>query len=154
MQQAADRLWLLDTQVRILVSCDDESHGITIIEHEAPFGDSPPLHRHLHEDETFHVISGTLDIVADGEFKRLGPGQTLRAPKGVSHTYRVVSSDGARLLTITGGREFERFVRRMGRVPTGPGLPQRSGPPSEETAAELVRICAEHGIEVVGPPLT
>lgn len=154
MQQAADRLWFLDTQVRILVSCDDELHGITIIEHEAPFGDSPPLHKHLREDETFHVISGTLSIVADGQLATVGPGQTARIPKGVSHTYKVISSEGARLLTITGGREFERFVRKLGREPTGPGLPPRSGPPSDEAVAELIRVCAEYGIEMVGPPLT
>lgn len=135
------------------MACDDESHGITIIEHEAPFGDSPPLHRHLREDETFHVITGTLNIVADGKHAVLGPGQTARIPKGVSHTYKVASSDGARVLTITGGRDFERLVRKLGREPAGSGLPPRPGPPSEEAVAELVRVCAEHGIEVVGPPL-
>jgi len=154
VQQAAERLWFLDTQVKILVSCNDESCGISILEHEAPFGDSPPLHKHLREDETFHVISGTLDIVADGALASLGPGQTARIAKGVGHSYKVTSGEGARWLTITGGREFELFVRKLGREPTGPGLPSRAGPPSEEAVAELIRVCAEFGIEVVGPPLT
>ena len=75
-------------------------------------------------------MSGTLRFVIDGREIEARAGETLRAPKQLSHTYRVESRDGARWLTITAHGQFERFVRAFGRQPTRPGLPDPSGPPT------------------------
>jgi hypothetical protein len=77
----------------------------------------------------------------------------LRAPKQLSHSYRVESRDGARWLTITAHAQFERFVRAFGRQPPRPGLPDPSGAPTPEQAAALAAACRNYGIEIVGPPL-
>jgi uncharacterized cupin superfamily protein len=83
------------------------------------------LHRHIDEDEIFHIISGTVRFVVDGKELTAGPGDTVRGPKNIPHTYRVESSDGARMLSITGRQQFEHFVRALGRQPTREGLPTR-----------------------------
>ena len=36
-------LWFLDTRVVIRVSCDDGADGVSVLEHQAAYGDSPPL---------------------------------------------------------------------------------------------------------------
>jgi hypothetical protein len=65
----------------------------------------------------------------------------------------VESAAGAHWLLITCGEEFERFVRAFSRPAARDGLPDPSGPPTPEQAQALARACAQHGIDIVGPPL-
>ena len=119
----------------------------------ARHGDSPPLHVHRTEDETFHVLEGELRMrVGDAEV-RIGAGETLLAPKGVPHTYRVESREGARWLVITRRGDFERFVHALSRPAERPELPTPQGPPTPEQADALATAAGDHGIELVGPPL-
>jgi mannose-6-phosphate isomerase-like protein (cupin superfamily) len=146
-------LWFLDGRVAVLISCSDGTDAISVLEHWAPHGDSPPLHVHHNEDEVFHILQGELRFVVGDRELRAQAGQSLIAPKGVAHTYRIESADGARWLTVTCGEEFERFVRAVGRPAEGPGLPPRSGPPTPAQVQTLAEACLQHGIELVGPPL-
>jgi len=77
----------------------------------------------------------------------------LLAPKGVPHTYRVESREGARWLVITTRGDFERFVHALSRPAERPELPTSQGPPTPEQADALAAAAREHGIELVGPPL-
>jgi mannose-6-phosphate isomerase-like protein (cupin superfamily) len=146
-------LWFLDTHVDIRVAHEDGDDGISIIESEASWADSPPLHVHHNEDEAFHVLSGELRLVVGDDELRVAAGETALAPKGVPHTYRVESRDGARWLVTTTGGDFERFVRSFSRPAEAPRLPAPAGPPTPEQVAALAAAAAEHGIELVGPPL-
>ncbi|MCL6568129.1 MAG: cupin domain-containing protein [Meiothermus silvanus] len=146
-------LWFLNTLVRLWVSEIDGQDGLSVLEHRAPLGDSPPLHIHHTEDEVFSVLEGTLRLRVAGQDRTVGPGQILLAPKGLPHTYRVESPEGARWLTITTQRDFENFVRAMGRPALRQELPPPSGPPTPEAAAALTETARRFGIEIVGPPL-
>ena len=149
---APESIWFLDTLVSVRVGIDMGSDGVSVLEHRARMGDSPPLHVHRSEDEIFHVLEGDLRIVLDDEERRLGAGDMLLAPKGGPHTYRV-ESETARWLTITSRGDFERFVRALGRRAERLELPPVSGPPSEEAMTRLVEIARAHRIDLVGPPL-
>ena len=146
-------LWFLDTRVTVLISCADGTDRISLLEHSAPHGDSPPLHVHANEDEVFHILEGELRFILGDQTVRASAGQSLLAPKGVAHTYRVESGTGARWLTVTRGEEFERFVRAVGRPAEQAGLPLPSGPPTAQQAQGLATIALRHGIELIGPPL-
>ncbi len=145
-------LWFLNTHVIVRVSARDGSGGISILEHRASRGDSPPLHIHHNEDEIFHVLEGEVRYHVGDRERRARAGETLLAPKGIPHTYRVESSE-ARMLTITRG-EFENFVRAFGQPAKREGLPEPSGPPTPEQAEPLAQACRQYGIELVGPPLS
>jgi mannose-6-phosphate isomerase-like protein (cupin superfamily) len=146
-------VWFFDTRVAVLISCSDGADRISLLEHWARHGDSPPLHVHRNEDEVFHILEGRLRFIVGGREMRVGTGQSLLASKGIPHTYRVESADGAHWLTVTRGEDFERFVRAMGRPAERDGLPPRSAPPTAAQAETLAAACLEYGIEVVGPPL-
>jgi quercetin dioxygenase-like cupin family protein len=146
-------LWFLDTRVIIRVSCEDGADRISVQEHHAPFGDCTPLHLHRNEDEVFHVLEGEVLLRVGDDDKRARAGETLLAPKGIPHLRRVESAGGARWLTITAGKDFERFVRAVGRPAERDGLPDPSGPPTPEEANAFAAIGRQHGIEIVGPPL-
>ena len=123
------------------------------METHASHGDSPPLHVHQTEDEIFHVLEGELRVRPGDAEVRIGAGETILAPKGVPHTYRVESPAGARWLVITRRGDFERFVRALSRPAERPELPAAQGPPTPEQADALAAAAREHGIELVGPPL-
>jgi quercetin dioxygenase-like cupin family protein len=147
-----EKLWFLDTLVTIRVSERDGDDGISVIEHQVPFGSSPPLHVHRNEDEVFHVLSGEARFRLAGEDIAAGAGDTLVAPKGVPHTFLVTSREGARWLTVTRNGDFERMVRATARPAEVDALPPPL-PPTPEQVAALVAACNAHGIALVGPPL-
>ena len=148
-----DDFWLLDTLVRVKVGHSSGADSMSLLEHVARHGDSPPLHLHTTEDELFHILEGKVRLRL-GETERMaGPGDSLLAPKGVPHAYRVESREGGRFLTVTVGGNFEKFVRTMGRPATRLELPPPGGPPTPEAQAALIATARRFGIEIVGPPL-
>ncbi|TIS67289.1 MAG: hypothetical protein E5X11_08275, partial [Mesorhizobium sp.] len=64
----------------------------------------------------------------------------------------VESPQGAHTLTVTRGSDFETMVRLASRPAERPDLPQ-PGAPTPEMMATLTRLCAENGIDIVGPPM-
>src|SRR4051794_15670231 len=77
-----EQLWFLDTLTIVRVPHDQGRDGISVLERLAPFGDSPPLHVHHAEDETFYVLEGELRIRAgDGDI-RIGSGEAGAPPRG------------------------------------------------------------------------
>lgn len=145
---AVESLWFLNTRATIRRSA--AADGVAIIEHLLPDGDSPPLHVHTHEDEVFHILEGVVRFRLGGTEVLAQAGETLVAPKGAPHSYRVETAH-ARVLTVTIGGDFEGVVREMSR-PAGDGLPPAAAPSSDLVEA-LTAACARHHIEIVGPPL-
>jgi quercetin dioxygenase-like cupin family protein len=151
---AGRQFWFLDTRVIVRTSFEDGQDRISVLEQWLPHGDSPPLHVHRNEDEIFYLLEGEVALSLDGKQLHGKAGDTFLAPKGIPHTYRVLSAGGAHLLTITTGEDFERFVRALGRPAEREGLPDRSGPPTPEQVEALAAAAARHGIDIVGPPLS
>jgi quercetin dioxygenase-like cupin family protein len=150
---ASKHLWFLNTLVAIRVSEHEGADAISVLEHQARHGDSPPLHLHRNEDEIFYVLAGDFRFRVGDEERRLSAGETFLVPKGVPHTYRVESSEGGRWLTITSKGDFERFVRTMSRPAERRELPEPSRAPTPEEIEALAAMARSHGIELVGPPL-
>ena len=145
-------LWFADTLVSFPVSHADGQDGMSVMESLARRGDSPPYHVHETEDEVFYVLEGELVVRVDGSLRTLCAGELALAPKGVPHTYRVVSERARWLVTTTHG-DFERFVRAASRPAERPELPPAGGPPTPDQAAAFATLALEHRIALVGPPL-
>lgn len=145
-------LWFLDALVHVRVANGAGLDGISLLEFQAPFGTAPPLHVHHTQDEIFHVIEGEVTWRVGDEDVVCGAGDTLLAPKGIPHTYRVKSRDGARWLAVTSGGDFEGFVRALARPAERLDLPEPPGPPTPEAAEALVAAARGHSLEILGPP--
>lgn len=149
---AQEMLWFGNTLVSIVVPASVGADQLCAIEHWIPYGDSPPLHVHRNEDEMFHIISGTLRFDLGGKGLTAIAGETVLAPKGVPHSYRVESVEGAHVLTVTRGKDFETMVRSAARPAETADLPPATAP-SPEMIAQLTALCAKNQIDIVGPPL-
>lgn len=152
MPTGSEYFWFLDTLVCIRVSHRSGTDGISVLEHTARQGDSPPLHVHLDEDEVFHILEGDFHFQIGSEQRKGHAGETVLAPKGVPHTYRV-ESDRGRWLTVTTRDQFEEFVRAMARTAETHEIPPAAGPPSPEAIAGFTAMARKFGIAIVGPPL-
>jgi quercetin dioxygenase-like cupin family protein len=150
---AIEHLWFLDTLVTIRVPHDAGDDGISVLEILAPCGDSPPQHVHHNEDEVFHLLQGELLVRVDDQDMTVRAGDILCAPKGIPHTYRVTSDEGARFTVTTINGEFEEIVRTAARPAETATLPTPSGPPTDEQIAALSAICAANNVDLIGPPL-
>lgn len=149
-RDGGDHLHFLNHLATVKVT-GSSSGSMSVVEFTAPRGFGPPLHQHRDEDELFYVIDGEMTARFGGETLEAGTGSCFLLPAGKPHTFQIVS-DVARLLTIaakTGNpATFDRMVTALG-VPTAePSLPK----PWPIDPEEVGRACAEHGIDIVGPP--
>lgn len=48
----------------------------------------PPPHVHRSQVEEYEVLEGQLDVVVDGVWRTLGPGESASVPIGLLHTFR------------------------------------------------------------------
>src|SRR5690606_33609727 len=146
-----DHRFFLNHLATVKVGAGESRSGMSAIEFTAPRGFGPPLHVHHEEDEVMYVLDGEIRLDVGGSATVATVGTVASLPHGVPHVFQVVSPS-ARFLTVTAGRQsapsFDRFVRALG-TPTDPtALPA----PIEIDPGHVARVCAEHGIEVLGPP--
>lgn len=141
-------LWFIVTTARVLVDGEQTDGSYSVVDSIGPHGNMPPLHVHQHEDEVFHVVEGRLLVFLPGEQVELSTGDTLRAPRGVPHTYRV-ESETCRWLVFCQPAGFEEFVREVSEPAASSELPP-AGRPHDLDA--IAAAAAAGGIELLGPP--
>src|SRR5512136_849634 len=104
MQFTADRptrkvSWL-GTDYTITVDRRDSGGIVGLFEATVPAGEGPPIHSHHNEDEVIHVLAGEYEFWLDGGTRRLGPGASVFLPRGVPHTFRIVSDIPGRNISV------------------------------------------------------
>ncbi len=94
---AGELFWFKGTLVNVRVSWNaGEDRASASSSTTCPTARSPPLHIHRNEDEVFHILEGSMRIQIDGTERIAHAGETVLAPKGKPHSFRVESRDGAR----------------------------------------------------------
>jgi quercetin dioxygenase-like cupin family protein len=144
-------LWFMNGHVTIHLSKTANADGISITEHLLPAGFGPPFHIHRDEDETFYVLEGEFRFKHGETIQHAQAGDVVYLPKGMPHGFRVLSAGGGRCLIITRGG-FENMLRSASRSAPAVTLPQQVEP-TPEMQARLAAICAENGIDLIGPPI-
>ena len=80
----------------------------------APGFAGPPLHIHPTAEESYAVVSGTLDVCVGDEWRKLAPGESVTVPAGTPHTLKNESGAEVRLVNVhRPALAFERFFRRF-----------------------------------------
>lgn len=147
-----ETLWFLNSHITLKRPSRASEDGLCLAEHWLPPGDAAPLHVHHREDEIFHILDGVMRFrVGDAEIVAKA-GDSLVAPKGVPHTFRVESEGGARLLVMTPGEDFEGFLRDFGRPAEADALPAPIEP-TPEMAHALAEAAEKRHITILGPPM-
>lgn len=114
---------------------------IFIIENIFHAKGGPARHLHHEQDEWFMPLEGDFLIEVGGESKRLGPGDSLFAPRRIPHVWAFVGDGRGRILiTFTPAGQMEAFFRSV----TGAD----AMPPQDPT------LWTAHDMQLLGPPLS
>lgn len=81
-----------------------------LIEFQLPTGAEPPPHIHHMEDETFYVLEGRLSVTVGNETTILEAGAGLFAPRGIPHSFRILTSTARFLNLISPGNLWQYFM--------------------------------------------
>ncbi|MGA0556019.1 cupin domain-containing protein [Larkinella sp. VNQ87] len=126
----------------VKISGKDTNGQLAVFEYLGKEKVGPVLHVHHDQDEIFSIVEGEyLFQVGDAKFT-VKAGDTVFAPRGVPHTWLQVSERGKQVYMVQpAGQLEEMFVK----------LSALKEPPTDEL---LQKLHQEHGMSVLGPPLT
>ncbi|HMO64422.1 MAG TPA: cupin domain-containing protein [Verrucomicrobiota bacterium] len=132
---------VLGAPIRVLLSGKDTGGQFALVHVlVVPDGGVPP-HVHRHEDETFHVLEGELEVRVGGHTKTLRAGDTLFAPRGIPHSPWNRSGQPVRVLVTITPAGFENFFREVDEI----------AELREVTPQEVAAMSARHGCEFLPP---
>lgn len=126
----------------IKVSSKDTNDQITVLEYTGREKTGPPLHIHFHQDEIFYIAEGEYRFVIGDQVIHAKKGDTVFGPRNVKHTWIQLTDYGKQFYMLQPDATFEDFLRTLQAL---------KKPPTPE---ELQKIHLDHGMKVLGPPLT
>ncbi len=126
-----------DIQTHKLVGNDTGNQIVEWVDDVEPGVGIPP-HIHTKEDEIFRVIKGQIEIMVDGKTTILNEGDVVFAPKQIPHSWKVVGTEKAKMITSAFPAGIEHMFEELAKLP--------AGPPNFEKVSE---ICANHGISFI-----
>jgi mannose-6-phosphate isomerase-like protein (cupin superfamily) len=89
----------------------------------------PPPHVHRSQVEEYEVLEGRFDVVVDGEWRTLGPGERASVPVGALHTFRNRSGGIVRVRNWhRPAMRFEDFIERTHTTLRAAGITRRRDP--------------------------
>lgn len=132
---------LLNSDARMLASGLQTGGDLTVVESSGLRGHSTPRHRHLLATETFVLLEGEMLIQVGDERREARAGHVAVLPRGIPHSFAVISAS-VRYLTLHTPGGFDEFVRDLSDAAAG------DGPPDPDL---LKAVAARHHIEMLGP---
>ena len=126
-----------DIQTHKLLGEDTNNQIVEWVDNVAPGVGIPP-HIHTKEDEIFRVVKGEVEITVNNRTTVLKAGDIAFAPKGIAHTWKVVGTEKAKMITSAFPAGIEFMFQELAQLP--------AGPPNFEKVAE---ICGRRGITFV-----
>ena len=109
----------------------------------APHG-GPPLHVHLKQEETIHVLKGRYKVQIGDDLFQLEEGGFAYLPSNVPHAFlNLTDAPGEVIVVYTPGGGI-KFHEELGQL-------TRHGPPEPKAVAQLFE---KHGMKLLGPPLS
>ena len=100
-----------------------------------------PLHIHPSQDEIFHVLEGEYHFMVGQDKHQLKAGDSIFLPRKVAHAWTQVSPKGRMTVIVQPAGKLEEFFVTMAALT------------SEPSKEEMVKLFADHDMQVVGPPL-
>lgn len=143
VRQDSDRfgrpVTFLNGRFDIKLATGDTGGGLFIIDTLRAACGGPPLHYHHEQDEWFLVQQGRFRFRIGDGLHELGPGDSIFGPRRVPHAFINLTAPARLLIAFQPAGQMEAFFAKS-----------LLDPRSEEFCA----LSREHGMEVVGPPLS
>lgn len=114
----------------------------------APGGGTPP-HIHLREDESFHLLEGSLTVQVGGNTITASAGDFVFLPRGIAHSFKNIGAGSAKALVLTTPAGLEGFFAEV----FEPALDRSATPPppSRELIARAQAASPRYGMQLLPP---
>ncbi|SDM33551.1 Cupin domain-containing protein [Catalinimonas alkaloidigena] len=127
----------------VKISGKDTAGALAVFEQTSRSpGRGTPLHVHLEQDEIFYVLAGEYRFRVGDDVYALQAGDSIFLPRRVPHAWTQVSARGKMTVLLQPAGQLEEFFVTLASLQYEP------------TPDEIARIFADHGMQVVGPPLS
>lgn len=126
-----------DIQTHKLLGSDTDNQIVEWVDNVEPGVGIPP-HVHTKEDEIFRVIKGQIEIMVDEKTTVLNEGDIAFAPKMIPHSWKVVGTEKAKMITSAFPAGIEKMFGELAALPAG--LPDFE---------KVAKICGNHGVTFV-----
>jgi mannose-6-phosphate isomerase-like protein (cupin superfamily) len=139
---AGKRLNLGNFEALVLASAEQTANEFTLLQtqHE-PTDFGPPLHIHHDAAEAFYVLSGEYLMFVEDRQERCPPDTFVYVPKGVPHTFKVISREPGTKLNLFSPAAMAGFFEEL-------AMAEAAGTATPEM---LDRIAERNRMEIVGP---
>jgi quercetin dioxygenase-like cupin family protein len=140
-----EELLIMGGRFDLKVSSRDSGGDLCIYDTLRESKGGPALHRHHFQDEWFYVIRGEFIVQVGDDTISLHPGDSAFAPRKIPHAFAKISDDQGQLLVLfQPAGSMEDFFKQMSKF-------GRQIPNNQESV--LKKLWADHGMEIMGPPL-
>lgn len=136
-------IYLVGDTYSVLLSSEETSGKLGMVEALVPAQAGPPPHTHLNEDECFILMEGNLQVNAGGQEYEVSAGGIVYIPKGTSHSYRNASdTEPAKMIAIFTPAGMEEMFREIGK----PGKRGHLAPPlNPEEVQAMSGVATKYG---------
>ncbi len=126
----------------VKISGKDTESDVAVFEQTGltPKG-GPPLHIHPNQDEWFYVVEGEYLFQVGEEQYQMKAGDTIFLPRKIQHAFVQLSERGKMVVSYLPAGKMEAFFAVTDKW---------TSPPTKE---EIIKVFADHDMQVVGAPL-
>ncbi len=119
----------------VMLSANETNGDIYLVEGIMPKDSVVPVHIHELEDEIFHVLEGSVELILGDKIIKGKKGDIIYLPRGIKHGIKTFGDKTAKVLNyVIPGKNFEEFFTKMNAI----GL--------NASVEEKAKIGNEHGI--------
>jgi mannose-6-phosphate isomerase-like protein (cupin superfamily) len=141
-QSTRKRLDLGNFEAVLLATAEQTANDFTLLQTQRePTDFGPPLHIHHDAAEAFYVLSGEYLMFVESRQERCPPGTFVYVPKGVAHTFRVISGEPGTKLNLFSPAAMAGFFEEL-------AMAEAAGTATPEM---LDGIAGRNSMEIVGP---
>jgi len=141
--------WGPGSLMRYLVTGKETGGAFFAAEISVPPGGGPPPHIHHREDESFHIIEGSLTIRVGGNTLTASPGDFAFLPRGVVHSFKNTGDVVAKALVFVTPAGLEGYFAEV----FDPATDRSAAPPppSKELIARALAASQKYGLKLLPP---
>lgn len=146
----APAVWGPGDRYNFLVTGEETNNAIFQFEAVVPVGGGPPPHTHSREDETFYVVSGSLEILVGTSTYQAKAGDFVFVPRGTVHRFKNLGSGESVQLVTFVPAGMEGYFRTVFPPVTDP----KAAPPpiTDELIQKMQEAAPKYGVEFPAPP--
>ena len=146
----APAVWGPGDLYSLLATGKETNNALFQFEAIVPKGGGPPPHVHSREDESFYVVSGSLEILLGDKTYQAKRGDFVYIPRGTVHSFKNVGGDTAVQLVTFVPAGIEGFFQEV-----FPKVTDRTAAPppvTEELIRRMNEAAPKYGMKFVPPP--